>query len=88
MFSVDPTQPPREEVHTSQSPLSTVPTPGHPGTITPSSQAARWSRIIDMWVKASQEGLEIITMGDTNLNSLRWDIPEASMNSYDRTNNQ
>ena len=57
---------------------------GHPGTITPSSQHSRWTRIIDNWEKANSKGHEVISMGDTNLNSLRWDIQANNMNSYDR----
>ena len=40
--------------------------------------------ILEKWEKASNEGVEIITMGDTNLNYMRWDISPALMNSYDR----
>ena len=38
----------------------------------------------DKWEQANEEGKEIITMGDLNLNYLRWDVQPKSMNSYDR----
>ena len=57
---------------------------GRKGSITPASQTARWHKIINKWELASSEDKEIITLGDLNLNCLRWDLQPAEMNSYDR----
>ena len=35
---------------------------------------------------ALKEGMEVITMGDTNLNYYRWNTPEGDRNSYDKLN--
>ena len=48
---------------------------GHPGSETPSSQKQRWNIILEKWQKAAEEDTEILTFGDMNLNTLRWDTP-------------
>ena len=59
---------------------------GKPNSHTPASQHQRWEMFIKKWEKAMQEDLEIISMGDTNLNYFRWNISNQDMNSYDITN--
>ena len=59
---------------------------GKKGSHLPANQQARWEQMIQKWELASSEGLEIISMGDTNLNYNRWNIQASEMNSYDRTN--
>ena len=58
---------------------------GVPGSIAPSKQHHRWEQIILKWEKALKEEVEIKTMGDLNLNTLRWDIPQNLKTQYDRT---
>ena len=64
---------------------------GRPGTISPSSQQARWSKIVDKWVIASAEDREIISMGDleSELLSMETYTPaneflRSSKKTYDR----
>ena len=57
---------------------------GRKGSITPASQTARWHKIINKWELANAEDKEIITVGDLNLNCLRWDLQPSQRNSYDR----
>ena len=57
---------------------------GVPGSKNPKKQRERWENIIKKWETAILEEKEIITMGDFNLNSLRWDLQETEKNSYDR----
>ena len=56
---------------------------GKVGSILPAAQRARWSQIIDKWERATEEGNEIITIGDINLNYLRWEVEPKEMNNYD-----
>ena len=49
------------------------------------AQKQRWSRILDKWQIATNEGLEILTMGDCNLNRLTWDIKTEQLDIYDRS---
>ena len=56
---------------------------GRKGSINPSQQHSRWDTILSKWEKAMEEDRELITMGDFNLNLLRWDIPAHQKNSYD-----
>ena len=56
---------------------------GHDGSGTPSNQKKRWSLILSKWQKANETGLEIITLGDLNLNTMRWDTPPPSRTSYE-----
>ena len=58
---------------------------GVPGSINPVQQHFRWEQIVSKWEQALTEGKEIITMGDFNLNTLRWDVPQHQMSQYDRT---
>ena len=58
---------------------------GKAGSKTMASQQHRWDRIISKWELAAQEKLEIITMGDLNVNSLSFDQPEAMKSSQDKT---
>ena len=57
---------------------------GREGSLKPASQYIRWNKIIEKWEKATDEGKEIITMGDMNLNYLRWEVQPAGSNSYDK----
>ena len=57
---------------------------GVPGSIAPKLQHLRWEKVIEKWEKAILEDKEILTMGDINLNTLRWDISIEAMNSYDK----
>ena len=58
---------------------------GIAGSINPTMQHQRWEQIILKWEKAIEEGGEIITLGDLNLNTLRWDVPQHLKTQYDRT---
>ena len=57
---------------------------GRKGSIAPTFQLQRWTKIIQKWEAAIAEKKQIISMGDYNLNLLRWDIEQNKMNSYDR----
>ena len=56
---------------------------GRKGSIAPTQQHHRWNMILTKWEKAIEEGRELITMGDINLNCLRWNLPPHQNNSYD-----
>ena len=47
-------------------------------------QQKRWDRILTKWEEAAALGLEIITMGDVNLNSLSWNLPDEQKSPQDR----
>ena len=49
---------------------------------TPHHQQARWKRVLDNWEKALDEGVEIITLGDCNLDKYQWDKPATALNPY------
>ena len=55
---------------------------GKAGSKIPASQQLRWSKVIEKWEAANEEGFEVITMGDTNLIFFRWDLNLGLMNSY------
>ena len=59
---------------------------GEKGSIAPNFQLQRWKNIIEKWELAMTENKEIIPMGDYNLNYLRWEINQSSINYYDRQN--
>ena len=46
---------------------------GKAGTNSISSQEERWTSIITKWQEAMKEGREVITLGDTNIDSLVWE---------------
>ena len=54
----------------------------HPGSVT--KQRKRWSRILDKWVAATDEGLEIITAGDMNLNMMSNDKNTENEDPYEK----
>ena len=55
----------------------------HPGSDSPTLQKHRWNLILDKWSKAAEEDTEILTFGDMNLNTLRWDTPPHERTSYE-----
>ena len=57
---------------------------GKEGTDSISSQEWRWKQIIEKWELAAKEKKEILALGDLNLNTLRWDIPYESKNTYEK----
>ena len=57
---------------------------GVPGSKNPKKQQEIWENVIKKWELAMLENKEIITMGDFNLNSHRWDLQDSEKNSYDR----
>ena len=59
---------------------------GRQGSHLPAQQHQRWNSIITKWEISAQKGHEIITMGDTNLNLYRWNLPDNQRNSYDKIN--
>ena len=58
--------------------------PGRIGSKSHQSQKARWQQLIDNWERANTEGREILTLGDTNIDSMTWDTPTAQLPQYDR----
>ena len=58
--------------------------PGKKGTKSISSQLERWKSIINKWEKATEENREIITLGDTNLDSKTWNLNWNQLGPYDR----
>ena len=48
---------------------------GVKGSIKPKFQYQRWNLIVQKWEQAITEDREIVTMGDLNLNLLRWEVP-------------
>ena len=58
---------------------------GVAGSKSISRQQERWDKILSKWELAAQEQVEIITMGDLNLNSLSWKLSEAQKSSQDRS---
>ena len=48
------------------------------------SQKTRWDKVLEKWERAITEELEIITLGDLNLNMLRWETPISQKTSYER----
>ena len=57
---------------------------GREGSKSIINQQKRWDRILTKWEEAAALGLEIITMGDVNLNSLSWNLPEEQKSPQDR----
>ena len=57
---------------------------GREGSKSIASQKARWDKILTKWELAAQEKCEIISMGDFNINSLAWDLPESQKASQDK----
>ena len=57
---------------------------GKEGSKSMTSQKQRWDRLLTQWETATKEGNEIISMGDYNINSLSWDLPEAQKSPQDR----
>ena len=49
------------------------------------NQEWRWEQILSKWEIASLENKEIISMGDTNLNTLRWETPIEEKTSYEKS---
>ena len=49
------------------------------------AQKQRWTRILDKWMTATNEGLEILTLGDINLNRMTWDLPTEQLDIYDKS---
>ena len=46
--------------------------PGVAGSLSVPQQLSRWQIFLSQWEKASNSGLEIIVMGDMNVNHLNW----------------
>ena len=61
---------------------------GQQGSETPKCQEKRWDLILRKWESAMTEGKEIISLGDFNLNTLRWDIPFHEKTSYEKQQNE
>ena len=57
---------------------------GQEGTKSITRQQNRWDRILSKWETAAKENIEIITMGDMNVNSLSWDLPDNQKTSQDK----
>ena len=47
-------------------------------------QTKRWTTITNSWDKANKEGREVITLGDTNIDSMIWDKPINTMSNFDK----
>ena len=58
---------------------------GKPNTESIRAQTIRWELILQKWEKAISENKEIITLGDINLNTLRWDVSPHLKSSYEHT---
>ena len=48
---------------------------GVPGSDTVKSQEQRWENIISKWELAIKDQKEMISMGDFNINTIRWETP-------------
>ena len=57
---------------------------GTPGSNSINSQTARWKQLIEKWETALDENREIITLGDTNLDSIMWEKPWDLIPQYDK----
>ena len=57
---------------------------GKDNTDTFPAQTVRWNKILDKWELAEKEDKEIISLGDFNLNTLRWDVPNSEKSSYEK----
>ena len=60
---------------------------GKPATKSYTQQQMRWEQIIERWSTANNEQREVITLGDTNLDSLKWDTPIELMSTFDKQRN-
>ena len=49
------------------------------------AQTHRWELIFFKWEQAITENTEIISMGDLNLNTLRWDHPPQDKSAYENS---
>ena len=58
---------------------------GREGTKAISSQQKRCSQLLDIWEQVSKDNVEIITMGDFNLNGLTFETPEDKKTGQDKT---
>ena len=58
-----------------------------PNTLSMNHQKTRWNHNIEKWEMAIEEGLEIITMGDHNLDKKSWDKNPQDMNPYENAKN-
>ena len=54
-----------------------------PDTKSIQHQKARWKSILDKWEVALEEGIEILTMGDLNLDKNSWDKRPEDRNPYE-----
>ena len=76
----------RQKTPAPSSNLLPVPEAGGSGVNCPLKTTSEvGGKIIIKWEKAIKEEVEIITMGDLNLNTLRWDTPQHLKSQYDRT---
>ena len=55
-----------------------------PGSETTKSRFNRFEKIIKKWKVANQEKVDVLTLGDFNLNALTWGNPYHSLSLYDR----
>ena len=44
----------------------------------PAKQEQRWSRFVNQWIGASNQG-EVMVVGDTNVDLMKWDNPDPAM---------
>ena len=52
------------------------------------AQTARWERLTNKWKQANDEDREVISLGDTNLDSLQWDKNWENLSQYDKQKSQ
>ena len=51
---------------------------------TPYHQRKRWTKLLDNWERALDEGHETISLGDCNLDKYQWGKPEQDLNTYQK----
>ena len=57
---------------------------GRKGSGTYKNQTARWKTILEKWELAQKEKLEIITLGDFNINQSSWNKTQSGMSDYEK----
>ena len=58
---------------------------GVDGTRNITQQNERWKILVDKWLEAQEEQREIVTIGDINLNSLKWDTDYGQKSTYEKS---
>ena len=62
----------------------TSPKPEEGNTKSIQNQTSRFQAVIDSWENLITQGYEVITVGDINLDSLKWDKPIQQLHPYEK----